>query len=163
MYHYRRWIRDNPRKSVALLVLVSFHRNIGHLQIGIGLIPVAADVFEREAKGLTLTRSEWRQAEIDSIGIGSIGLQNVQRNIFGLCSFSKGVSEGDVDGRVGNGFVPRVGDGSIDVGYAGPHKILRRAHFQIRKFEVGRVGMWRGRASGGTTSEQCNDADHHQD
>jgi hypothetical protein len=116
---------------VALFLL---QRNIGHLQLGIGLVPIAADVLESKTEWFALGGYQRRLAKIDGIWIRPTGLQDVQRHIFGLRDFSERISERDVDGCVRNNFIASVGHGSVDVGYAGPHKILRCAHFQIRKF-----------------------------
>ena len=62
-----------------------------------------------------------------------------------------------------NRLVACVGDRAVDVGYAGAHKILRRAHLQVRKLEVRGVGMRSGRTFWGPAGEQGNDTDHRYD
>src|ERR1700730_17411452 len=128
------------------------------------MVPIAADVFERKTKRFALAWSQRRQTEINRIRIRPAGLQNVQRNIFGLRDFSQRILERDMHKRVSNSFIAAIGHSPINVSYAGADEVLGCAHFQIGELQVGCVRMWSGRASWIAASKQRNGAnhDHHE-
>src|SRR5581483_6947147 len=84
----------------------------------------------------------------------------MDRDVFCLRDLSHGVLECDVCIRAVDGFVARVGDHPVKVCHAGPDKILRCAHLQIRQLEICRVGV-RLVAADWRASREESDNPHH--
>ena len=102
-------------------------------ELGVLLIPVGADVLKGEAEGLALAWCQRRNAQVDGIGIGAGGLENMQRNLFSLRQLAHFVFEDHFDGGMGNGLTADIGDGSVQIGYGRADEVLRPRSSSGRK------------------------------
>jgi hypothetical protein len=125
------------------------------------MVPFLGNVFEGEAEWFALAGRQGRCAEIDRVEIRAASLQNVQRNIFRLGDLAERVLENDMDRCVGNGFIASIGDRAVEISYGRAHEVLGGAHFQVRYFEVGGVGMRSGVAFGLASGKQRDDSYDH--
>ena len=64
-------------------------------------------------------------------------------------------------GGMGHRFVSSIRDRTIDVGDTGAHEILRLAHFQISKLQVGAIRMRRGWPFRRSTGQQGDNGYHY--
>ena len=106
------------------------------LDVGVLMVPLGGEAFEGEAEGLGLSGSEWREIEIDRVGIRAGGLKNAQRNIFALSDLRHVVVEDHLNHRVDDCLVAGIGDIAVDVADSSADEILSGAHLEIRNFQV---------------------------
>jgi len=125
------------------------------------VVPFIGNVFEGEAEWFALAGRQGRCAEIDRVEIWAASLQNMQRNIFGLCDLAKRVFEYYVDGSVDDRFIAAIGNRAVEISYGRAHEVLSCAHFQVGYFKVGRVWMRSGVTFGLPSGKQRDDSYDH--
>src|ERR1700678_1015523 len=116
------------------------YRNIRYLNLRDLMVPLRGDAFKRQAKRRALTGAEGGKAEVHCFRIRTVRFQSLQGNIFTLRKLAQVIFELHFDRSITDGFVARIGDGSIHIANRCAHEIFRRAHFEIRKLEVGCIG-----------------------